>query len=73
MNTSRKKHDGANVPKERGMAMTLHGSVEFSEEMRRRIADKVYQLWEERGHRDGCDLEDWYRAEAIIREQFHEA
>ena len=48
-------------------------SIELSDSMRERIAKKAYELWQERGHRDGCDLEDWLDAEIIVMEKIHEA
>lgn len=44
---------------------TAHGQpdVVLEAEIRRR----AYELYEERGCRDGCDLDDWLRAEAEIR------
>jgi hypothetical protein len=37
------------------------------------IARKAYELWEQRGRPDGSALRDWLDAEAIVREQIHEA
>ena len=48
-------------------------SIELSDSMRERIAKKAYQLWQERGYRDGCDLENWLDAEIIVMEKIHEA
>ena len=41
--------------------------------MRERISRKAHELWQERGHRDGHDLQDWLDAEAIVMEEIHEA
>ena len=41
--------------------------------MRERIANKAFELWQERGYRDGHDFEDWLDAEAIVMEEIHEA
>lgn len=38
-----------------------------------RIAAKAYELWNERGRREGEGLADWLDAEAIVMEQMHEA
>ena len=38
-----------------------------------RILSKAFELWQERGYRDGHDLEDWLDAEAIVMEEIHEA
>jgi len=39
------------------------GSLELTEQL---IRVRAYQLYEERGRRDGHDIEDWLRAEAEI-------
>ena len=41
--------------------------------MRERILSKAFELWQERGYRDGHDLEDWFDAEASVIEEIHEA
>ena len=33
------------------------------------IARVAYELYEKRGHVDGCDHEDWFKAEAIVKQQ----
>ena len=38
-----------------------------------RIARKAYELWEQRGRRDGHALQDWLDAEEIVMEQAHES
>ena len=38
-----------------------------------RIATKAHELWEQRGCRHGHDLEEWLDAEAVVREEIHEA
>ena len=48
-------------------------SIELPEGMRARILNKAFELWQERGYRDGHDLEDWLDAEAIVMEEIHEA
>ena len=47
-------------------------SIELSDRLRERIAKKAYELWQERGSRDGRDLEDWLDAEIIVRETSYE-
>ena len=47
--------------------------IELSDGMRDRIAKKAFELWQERGCRDGHDFEDWLDAEAIVNEEIHEA
>jgi hypothetical protein len=48
-------------------------AIELPNGMRERISNKAFELWQERGYRDGHDLEDWLDAEAIVMEEIHEA
>lgn len=48
-------------------------AIELPEGMRERISKKAFELWQDRGYRDGHDLEDWLDAEAIVMEEIHEA
>ena len=48
-------------------------AIELPDGMKERILIKAYELWQERGCRDGQDLEDWLDAEAIVMEEIHEA
>jgi hypothetical protein len=54
-----------------GGAMTQPG--ELPNGMRERISTKAYELWEQRGCREGHDLQDWFDAEAIVLDEIHEA
>ena len=47
--------------------------IELPDGMRERIVEKAYEFWQERGYRDGHDLEDWLDAEAVVMEEIHEA
>jgi hypothetical protein len=47
--------------------------IELPEGMWERIAKKAYELWEQRGRREGHALEDWLDAEALVMEEIHEA
>jgi len=48
-------------------------STELPDGMRERISKKAFELWQERGYQDGHDLGDWLDAQAIVREEIHEA
>ena len=48
-------------------------AIELQDGKRERIAKKAFELWQDRGYRDGHDLEDWLDAEAIVMEKIHEA
>jgi hypothetical protein len=47
--------------------------IELPDGMWDRIAKKAYELWEERGRREGSHLDDWFDAETIVMEEIHEA
>ncbi|MEK6618581.1 MAG: DUF2934 domain-containing protein [Nitrospirota bacterium] len=47
--------------------------IELPDGMWERIAQKAYELYEQRGGREGRALEDWFEAEAIVMEEIHEA
>ena len=48
-------------------------TVELPDGMWERISQKAFELWQERGYRDGHDIEDWLDAETIVMEEIHEA
>ena len=47
--------------------------IELPEGMWDRISQKAFELWKERGCREGHDVEDWFDAETIVMEEVHEA
>lgn len=47
--------------------------IELPEGTWDRIAQKAYELWEQRGRRDGQALQDWLDAESIVMDEIHEA
>ncbi len=51
----------------------MHETIELPNGMWERIAEKAYELWEQRGCREGHDLQDWFDAEGIVMEEIHEA
>jgi hypothetical protein len=64
------------VKKKTSMHPPLAASTQPTEllySLRERIARKAYELWQERGYRDGYDLEDWLDAEIIVMEKIDEA
>ena len=48
-------------------------SIELPDGMRDQISKKEFELWQDRGYRDGHDFEDWLDAEVIVMEEIHEA
>ncbi len=47
--------------------------IELPEGMWERIAEKAYELWVQRGRREGNALRDWLDAEEIVMEEIHES
>ena len=48
-------------------------AIELPEDRWEWISKKAFKLWQDRGYRDGHDLEDWFDAEAMVMEGIHEA
>jgi len=47
--------------------------IELPDEMWQRIAKKAYELYEQRGMREGHALEDWFEAESVVMDEIYEA
>ena len=47
--------------------------IELPEGIWEQISRKAYELWEERGRKEGNDLRDWLDAEEAVMEAVHEA
>ena len=60
-------------PSVRSPLATSPQSIELSDSLWERISKKAFELWQERGYRDGHDLEDWFDAKTIVMEEIHEA
>ena len=41
----------------------------YSDEVRERIAKKAYELYEQRGRQAEHDVEDWLKAEELVRKE----
>jgi hypothetical protein len=57
----------------RSSAALSEQMVELPDGMWNRIAQKAYELYEQRGQREGFALQDWLDAEDIVMEEIHEA
>ena len=44
----------------------------YSDEVRERIAKKAYELYEQRGREGGRHVEDWLKAEELVRKEMTE-
>jgi hypothetical protein len=43
----------------------------YSHEVRERIAKKAYELYEQRGRQGERDVEDWLKAEELVRKEMN--
>jgi len=48
-------------------------AIQLPEDLRERIAQKAYSLYEQRGRLNGYDIQDWLDAEYLVNEQIYEA
>ncbi|HEX6531316.1 MAG TPA: DUF2934 domain-containing protein [Nitrospira sp.] len=44
-------------------------AIQQPAELRQRIADKAYALYEQRGRREGYALDDWLEAEHLLNQE----
>jgi Protein of unknown function (DUF2934) len=43
----------------------------YSDEVRAQIAKKAYELYEQRGRQEERDVEDWLKAEELVRKEMN--
>jgi len=55
--------------KERNLSPEPESMQKYSDEVRGRIAKKAYELYEQRGRQAERDLEDWLKAEELVRKE----
>lgn len=65
-----KNPDGHRV-EERSLSPEPESMQKYSDEVRERIAKKAYELYEQRGRQAERDVEDWLRAEELVRKEMN--
>ena len=65
-----KKPDAQRV-EERNLSPEPESMQKYSGEVRERIAKKAYELYEQRGRQAERDLEDWLKAEELVRKEMN--
>ena len=63
------KETGSIQPISKPSAVAVASLIEASMACGRRISRMAYELWEQRGRREGYALQDWLDAEAMVRER----
>jgi exoribonuclease II len=58
---------------ERDLSAEPESMQKYSDEVRERIAKKAYELYEQRGRQAERDIEDWLKAEELIRKEMNQA
>ena len=57
---------------ERNLSPEPESMQKYSDEARERIAKKAYELYEQRGRQAERDLEDWLKAEELVRKEMND-
>ena len=57
--------------KERNLPPEPESMQKYSHEVRERIAKKAYELYEQRGREAERDVEDWLKAEEMVRKEMN--
>ena len=57
---------------ERNLSPEPESMQKYSGEVRERIAKKAYELYEQRGREGERDLEDWLKAEELVRKEMND-
>lgn len=56
---------------ERTLSPEPESMQKYSDEVRERIAKKAYELYEQRGRQAERDVEDWVKAEELVRKDMN--
>jgi outer membrane protein TolC len=56
---------------ERTLTPEPESMQKYSDEVRERIARKAYELYEQRERQGGRDVEDWLKAEELVRKEMN--
>lgn len=67
-----KKSSAVKAPP-RAVARPAVNPIKLPDGMWARISQKAFELWKERGSREGHALQDWLDAETAVMEEIHEA
>jgi hypothetical protein len=70
--TTRERRARITIPRATGGKPLKERPMWVPESPWQRIADKAYELYEQRGRRDGYALDDWLEAEHIVNQELYE-
>ena len=63
------KHSDAGHVGKGNLSPEPESMQKYSDEVRERIAKKAYELYEQRGRQAEHDVEDWLKAEELVRKE----
>ena len=63
------KHSDAGHVGKGNLSPEPESMQKYSDEVRERIAKKAYELYEQRGREAEHDVEDWLKAEELVRKE----
>ena len=66
------RNPGAQPVEEWNRSPEPESMQKYSDKVRERIAKKAYELYEERGRQAERDLEDWLKAEELVRKEMND-
>lgn len=65
------ENPGAQSGTEGNLSPEPESMQKYSDEVRERIAKKAYDLYEQRGRQPEHDVEDWLKAEELVRKEMN--
>ncbi|HSF67374.1 MAG TPA: DUF2934 domain-containing protein [Nitrospiraceae bacterium] len=65
------KNPDTHHAEERNLPHEPESMQKYTDEVRERIAKKAYELYEQRGRQGDRDLEDWLKAEELVRKEMN--
>ena len=65
------KNPDARRVEERSLSPEPESMQKYSVEVRERIAKKAYELYEQRGRQGEREVEDWLKAEELVRKDMN--
>ena len=66
------KHSDAGCLGEGNLSPEPESMQKYSDEVRERIARKAYELYEQRGRQAERHVEDWLKAEELVRKEMND-
>ena len=66
------KNPDAQPAVERNLSPEPESMQKYSDEVRGLIAKKAYELYEERGRQAEHDVDDWLKAEELVRKEMND-